>query len=138
MNTWLIDTALLKMLATPQATILRQWLHANNPELFLSAVSLTEIAAAINKTAARQPERAHALRVWLEGIISHFGDRIHSVDSEVSMRAGALIPRVASGLPRFRLHDAVLLATARTYGHGLLTRREGVFGSWTETPIAVI
>jgi predicted nucleic acid-binding protein len=138
MNTWLIDTALLKMLATPQAATLRQWRHANNPELFLSAVSLIELAAAINKRAASQPQRAQALRVWLEGIISHFGDRIHSVDAEISVRAGALMPRVASGFPRFRLHDAVLLATARTHGHGLLTRREGVFGSWTETPIAVI
>jgi hypothetical protein len=31
-----------------------------------------------------------------------------------------------------------LIATAQIHGHGLITRREEVFGPWTQTPVAVI
>jgi hypothetical protein len=57
---------------------------------------------------------------------------------ELFSRAGALMPYLRASPDRFRLHDAILVATAQVYGHGLLTRREDTFGSWTQTPIAVI
>src|SRR5450755_1927686 len=80
MATWLMDTALFKMLASPKATILRQWVEANNASLFLSAASLTEIAAGIAKTSADQLERGNALRIWIDDFVSPHADRIHLVD----------------------------------------------------------
>jgi hypothetical protein len=55
-----------------------------------------------------------------------------------SPRAGALLPRLQNGLPRHRFHDAVLVATAQAHGHGLLTRRDTIFGPWTNVPIAAL
>jgi hypothetical protein len=43
-----------------------------------------------------------------------------------------------NGLPRHRFHDAVLVATAQAHGHGLLTRRDTIFGPWTNVPIAAL
>jgi hypothetical protein len=138
MTTWLIDTALFKMLASPKAASLRNWLEANDASLFLSAASLTEIAAGIAKMPASQSHRAQALRAWFDEFATRYADRIHVVDPEIATRAGALLPSLRNGYPRHRLHDALLVATAQAHGHGLLTRRDGVFGPWTQTPIAVI
>jgi len=137
MSTWLIDTALLKMLASPKAS-LRQWCEANNASLFLSAASLTEVAFGIRKIPASQSQLADALRKWLDVVTTSFVDRIHPVDTAISLRAGAIMLGLTNGYPRHRFHDAVLVATARAHGHGLLTRRDGIFGPWTRTPIAVI
>jgi predicted nucleic acid-binding protein len=137
MNGWLVDTHLLKQLASPSRA-LQRWCEANDPELFLSCVSIAEMALAIEKMPASQPMRASAMRDWLNGIVSRFGDRIHAADPELCARAGALMPRLTHAYPRFRMHDALLVATAQARGHGLLTRRDGVFGPWTRTPIAWI
>ena len=138
MTTWLADTALLKILGSPSAARLRQWVEANDASLFLSTASLTEIAAAIGKTPANQSQRSTALQTWLDGICTQFSDRIHPVDPEIATRAGAILLNLRNGLPRHRLHDALLVATAQVHGHGLLTRRDGVFGSWTNVPIGAV
>jgi predicted nucleic acid-binding protein len=66
-----------------------------------------------------------------------FADRIHPVDTAIATHAGALLPRLASH-PGSRFHDALLVATAQLHGHGLITRRDGIFGSWTQTRIAIV
>ena len=136
MATWLMDTALFGTLASPKAKGLRNWLEANDASVFLSAASLTEIAAGIGKVPLNQQQRRDALRGWLEDLASSYADRIHPVDTETALRAGALMGGVQSGYIRHRFHDAVLLATAQIHGHGLLTRRDGVFGPWTKVHIA--
>jgi hypothetical protein len=40
------------------------------------------------------------------------------------------------GHVRHRFHDAVLVATAQAYGHGLLSKRVTVFGAWTKVALA--
>ena len=137
-TTWLIDTAIFKMLGSPNAVRLRHWVEANDASLFLSTASLTEIAAAIGRAPANQPQRSAAMWKWFDEVCVQFADRILTVDSEIATRAGLLLPNVRNGLPRHRLHDALLVATAQVRGHGLLTRREGMFGRWTNVPIAPI
>jgi predicted nucleic acid-binding protein len=136
-STWLIDTALIKLIASPRAPPQR-WCEANDASLFLSAASLTEIAGSIDKMPSSQSQRVHALRHWLNGIAESFADRVHSVDPAIAMRAGAFLPRLKSNNTRHPLHDAILVATAQVHGHGLLTRREATFGTWTQTPIKMI
>jgi predicted nucleic acid-binding protein len=138
METWLIDPALFKTLATPSAKVLKQWFDANNASIYLSALSLTELSAAVSKTTRRQPQRGQALQFWLDGLTYDFADRIHAVDAEISLRAGLILPRLTNGLPRHLEHDAIYVATAQVHGHGLLTRREAIFSAWTQTPIAII
>lgn len=138
MKTWLIDPALFKTLATPNAKVLVKWCEANSASLYLSAASLTEVSAAVSKIKGKQPNRGKALQVWLNGLTNSFADRIHVVDAEISVLAGSVLTQLTSGLPRHRQHDAIYVATAQVHGHGLLTRRDGIFGAWTQTPIAVI
>jgi toxin FitB len=137
MSTFLIDTPLLKLLASPRAAPVQQWCEANDASLFLSSVSLTEIAGSIDKMPSSQSQRVLALRLWLNGIAESFADRIHPVDPAIAMRAGAFLPRLKSNNTRHPLHDAILVATAQHHGHRLLTRREATFGPWTQTPIVL-
>lgn len=138
MSTWLMDSAVFKMLATPKAKPLLQWCEANDPALYLSAASLTEVALGISKLSVSQSQRASAQRNWLNEIITRFADRIHPVDAAIATRAGELLPSLANGHPRHRFHDAVLVATAQIHGHGLTTRRDGIFGPWARVPIAIV
>ncbi len=138
MTGFLIDTPMLKLVAAPKPTPFHKWCEANDPDLYISAASVAEIALGVEKTSSAQPQRATAMRAWLKELTSGFGDRIHAADAEVCAQAGALMPKLAAVHPRFRTHDALLVATARVYGHGLVTRRDEVFGPWTQVPIAVI
>jgi toxin FitB len=138
MSTWLMDTPLFKMLATPKAKPLLEWCEANDASLFISAASLTEIALGIDKLPGSQSQRASAQHNWLNEIITRFADRIHPVDAVIATSAGALLPKLTTGHPRHRFHDALLVATAQIHGHGLVTRRDGIFGPWMQTPIATV
>ena len=140
LKTWLIDTPLFATLApaSSQKSGLRHWLDTHSEPVFLSTASLVEIEAAIERVPASQPARISALRDWLDGLISTFSDRIHLVDASVAVRAGRLLPHCHTGLPRYRFHDVVLVATAQTHGHSLLTKREGVFGAWAKVALASV
>ena len=92
MSTWLMDTPLFKMLATAKAKPLIEWCEANDASLFISVASLTEVALGISKWRVSQSQRASAQRKWLDEIIAHFADRIHTVDAAIAARAGELLP----------------------------------------------
>jgi predicted nucleic acid-binding protein len=96
--------------------------------VFLSTVSLVEIEAAIGRVPSSRQPHIWALRNWLDSLISTFSDRIHLVDAAIAVRAGQLLPHCSTGYPRYRFHDVVLVATAQTHGHGLLTKAGG--GVW--------
>ena len=68
MSTWLMDTPLFNMLATPKAKPLLEWCEANDASLFISAASLTEVARGISKLPGSQSQRANAQRNWLDEI----------------------------------------------------------------------
>jgi hypothetical protein len=50
--------------------------------------------------------------------------------------ASGLLPYRQIGPARHRFHDAVLAATAQVHGHGLLTKRQPVFGAGTQVKVA--
>ena len=126
MSTWLMDTPLFMMLATPKAKPLLQWCEANDASLYISAASVAHAARGIDKLPTSQSRGAEALRSWLDKIITRFADRIHPVDAEIAMRAGSLLRCRTVGLPIHHFHDVLLVATAQR--HGLVTRRDTVFG----------
>lgn len=130
MNGWLLDTILFKYLgpgSVRRSPSFQAWVAANAEPIFLSAVSVVEINARIQK--AREADRA-ALQAWLKNLVTHYHDRIHPVDAEVAARAGALIKpcEISKG---WLLCDALLAATAQIHGHGLLTERKSAFAPWT-------
>ena len=136
MTTWLIDTALFKAFGSTKATPVRNWLDAHGASVFLSAASLVEIAAAITKMPPSQMQRQEALQAWLDGLATRYAGRIHPIDPQIALRAGALMANLQIGYVRHRFHDAVLVATAQIHGHGLVTRRDAIFGPWAEVPMA--
>jgi predicted nucleic acid-binding protein len=138
MSTWLLDTPLFNMLQTAKATPLLEWCEANDASLFISVASLTHLARGVSKLQGSQSQRANAQRKWLNEILTRFADRIHPVDATIATQAGALLPSFTTGHLQHRFHDALLVATARIHGHGLVTRRDGIFGPWTQTPIATV
>jgi predicted nucleic acid-binding protein len=138
MSTWLLDTPLFNMLATPKAKPLLEWCAANRPSMFISAASLTEVARGIDKLSGSQSQRANAQRKSLDEILTRFADRVHPVDAAIATRAGESLPHLIIGHQRHRFHDALLVATAQIHGHGLITRRDGIFGPWTKVQIATV
>jgi predicted nucleic acid-binding protein len=138
MSTWLLDTPLFNMLATPKAKPLLEWCAANRPSMFISAASLTEVARGIDKLSGSQSQRANAQRKWLDEILTRFADRVHPVDAAIATRAGESLPHLIIGHQRHRFHDALLVATAQIHGHGLITRRDGIFGPWTKVQIGTV
>lgn len=48
------------------------------------------------------------------------------------------MPSVQNSPLRHRFHGALLVATPQAQGHGLITRRDGIFGPWTQVPIVTI
>jgi hypothetical protein len=60
MTTWLMDTALFNTLASPKVMGLRNWLEANEASVFLSAASLTEVAASIGEMSGNRWQRRRA------------------------------------------------------------------------------
>jgi toxin FitB len=134
----LIDTALFKSLApgAPKGATLRSWIETREDPLFLSAASLVELEAVIDRVRGRDTKRAEGLQAWLDGLVTTFSDRIHPIDIHVAVRAARLLPYRQIGPARHRFHDAVLAATAQVQGHGLLTKREPVFGPWTQVKVA--
>ena len=81
-------------------------------------------------------ERANALTKWLDGLVTNFSDRIHPIDDEVYTRTSEIIRNWQRTGVRVRHHDVVLVAMARVYAHGLLTKRLPVFGSWANVKVA--
>jgi predicted nucleic acid-binding protein len=137
-TTWLIDTSMFKSLASDgqKRSSLRGWIETHEDPLYLSAASLVELEAAIERIRARRADRAEPLSKWLNGLVTSFRDRLHPVDIDVAIRAGRLLTHCQVGPARHRFHDALLVATAQIHGHGLLTKREAVFGSWTRVEVA--
>ena len=104
------------------------WMDSHSPDLFLSAVTIAEIADGIAK-AKREGGRRKAsdLSAWLRIVLHLYGDRVLAFDSPAAEIAGAL-----SDLARGRGHspgfaDIAFAATARLHGLTILSRNERHF-----------
>jgi predicted nucleic acid-binding protein len=123
---YLVDTNVLSA-ASPAATISRPaviaWMDARSADLFLSAVTVAEIADGIAK-AKREGARRKAsdLLAWLQTVLHLYGDRILPFDSATAEIAGALsdLARGHGHAPGFA--DIAIAATARRHGLIILTR----------------
>ena len=138
MESWLIDIALFNSLAPGglETDSFRQWVETNEDPFFLSAASIRRLQVAITKIPTSQVERADALTKWLDGLVTNFSDRIHPAVGEVYARATEITCNWQPTGARVRYHDVLLAATAQLYGHGLLTKRLPVFGSWANVKVA--
>jgi predicted nucleic acid-binding protein len=127
----LVDTNIISVTA-PTTQVRRAelmaWMDAHSTELFLSAVTIAEIADGIAK-AKREGARRKAsdLAAWLQTVLHLYGDRVLPFDSATAEIAGAL-----SDLARSRGHspgfaDVAIAATARRHDLIILSRNERHF-----------
>jgi predicted nucleic acid-binding protein len=122
---WLIDTPLFMHLAPSyrRKPSFKDWIGVHGDQVYLSVVSIFDIAAAIDKN--RRGDHASALKEWLERLIERHSDRIYSVDPAVALRAGALAAQHIG--TRAKPADFLLAATAQVHGLGLVTSDAGLF-----------
>lgn len=123
MSRYLVDTNVISV-GAPTAAVRRQelidWMESNSSNLFLSAVTIAEIADGIAKAKREGAKRkAIDLSAWLRTMLHLYSDRVLPFDSPTAEIAGAL-----SDLARGRGHapgfaDIVIAATAQR--HKLVT-----------------
>ena len=94
------------------------WIHQVDPqEIFVSVLTLGELAKGIAKRRDTDPQGAAALERWLEGLQELFSDRIIPVDTTIAIAWGKLVANRT--LP---VIDSLLAATAQVRGLTLVTR----------------
>ncbi|TMJ35087.1 MAG: type II toxin-antitoxin system VapC family toxin [Alphaproteobacteria bacterium] len=131
MTRYLIDTDVVSA-AAPTKTVAQsemiEWMDTHSADLFVSAVTIAEIAEGIAKSKHQGAKRkALILSAWLKTILHLYAERVLPFDSATAEIAGAL-----SDLARGRGHspgfaDVVIAATARHHGLTVLSRNERHF-----------
>lgn len=133
MTRYLVDTDVISAAAPTKAVArseLIEWMDARSADLFLSAVTIAEIAEGIAKARRKGAERKAAdLLDWLQTVLHLYGDRVLPFDAATAEIAGAL-----SDLARGRGHapgfaDVAIAATACRHGLTILSRNERHFAA---------
>lgn len=130
---WLLDTNIVSQLAPGRraqtsTSHLAAWLRAHSDVLFLSALSVVEITAGIEKLRrAGAQTRAGALEAWFDRIQTLYGDRILPLDARTGKVAGLLADQARAHGRNPGLADILIAATAQAHGHGLATDNQKHF-----------
>ena len=128
MTRYLVDTNVISAGAPAAAERhpeLVQWIDLHSPDLFLSAVTIAEIADGIAKAKREGAKRKSSdLSAWLKTVLHLYGDRVLPLDSPTAEIAGVL-----SDLARGRGHapgfpDIIIAATAWRHSLTILSRNE--------------
>jgi toxin FitB len=115
---YLLDTNVVSELRRPKPHGgVVAWLSDVPAEaLYLSAVTLGELQAGIERTRRQDPEKAAAIEAWV--------DRIAESHQVLPMDAGAVREwaRLMEGSPERLIEDAMIAATARAHQLTVVTR----------------
>lgn len=119
---YLLDTCILSEARrrTPQATA---WLQAADPaDLYLSVITIGEIAKGIAVRTRSDPVAGAAFDRWLSGLRRLYTDRILPIDDAVATAWGHLMARRTFPVP-----DGLIAATARVHTLSVVTRNVADF-----------
>ena len=120
---YLLDTCTISETAKriPSGHVLK-WLRSVPPEeLYLSSVTIGEIAKGISKLALNDPRRARLER-WFDEIRRQFAKQILPFDDVVAVAWGRMVGEgLRCGRP-MSLADSQIAATASVHGMKLVTR----------------
>lgn len=117
---WLIDTNVISELRKGDRcdpNVSTWYAGVDAGDLHLSVLVLGEIRKGIDQLQPREPERAAALKAWLEAVDAAFAGRILPVDRAVAAHWGRL-----AALRPIPPIDALLAATAIANDLTLVTR----------------
>jgi toxin FitB len=91
---WLLDTNVLSAFAPGRPGVapdVTAWFQEHTDELFLSAITAAEVEAGIAKLRRTGAvRRADELRVWFDGMLSSYADRVLPFDLAAARIAGEL------------------------------------------------
>ncbi len=123
MTQYLLDTNVISELRRPKPHgAVVAWLNAQPDEqLFLSAVTIGEIQAGIERVRENDSHKALELENWLDRVANSY--HVLSMDATCFREWGRLMHRKPDQL----LEDAMIAATARTHGLTVATRNERDF-----------
>lgn len=131
MTRYLVDTNVIsasaptKAVKRPEVTA---WMDLHSSVLFLSAVTIAEIADGIAKARReRATRKAAGLSEWLRALLHLYGERVLPFDAQTAEIAGALtdLARGRGHSPGFA--DVAIAATARHHELTILSRNERHF-----------
>ena len=123
MNQYLLDTNVVSELRKlrPHGAVAAWFGAMEEANLFLSAVTLGEIQAGIERTRRQDPGKASELERWVDGLPVSY--QVLPMDASC-FREWA---RIMDGKPPDLLEDAMIAATARVHRLIVATRNERDF-----------
>jgi predicted nucleic acid-binding protein len=126
LSRYLVDTNVIST-AAPSSAARRPefvaWIEAHSSDLYLSVVTIAEIADGIAKAKREGARRkASGLAAWLRAVLHLYRDRVLPFDIAAAEIAGALsdVARGRGHSPGFA--DIAIAATARLHGLTILSR----------------
>ena len=99
----------------------------DDEDTFLSVVTLGEIASGVTRLA--ESRRRRELTAWLDGLESHFADRILPIDAGTARLWGELDALARRAGRRAGATGGLIAATARVHGLHVMTRNVEDFAS---------
>jgi predicted nucleic acid-binding protein len=128
---YLVDTNVISASAPTTAVKrpeLAEWMDTHSRDLFLSAVTIAEIADGIAKAKREGARRKSAdLSTWLRVVLHLYGDRVLPFDAPTAEAAGALMDLARSRGHSPGFADVAIAATARRHHLMILSRNERHF-----------
>ena len=125
---FLLDTNVLSepMKERPNSGVLEWLSQANEDEVFVSVVTITELRYGVERLPTGK--RRERLDSWLrKDLISRFKGRILPVDLRIADACGGLMARSESMGRPLEARDAFIAATAEAHGLTLVTRNTSDF-----------
>lgn len=123
MTRYLLDTNVISELRKPKPHgAVVEWVRNLQPDqLFLSAVTIGELQAGVERTRRNDPAKAAEIEVWIEQVPESY--RVLPMDALCFREWG----RLMAGTPNQLMEDAMIAATARVHGLTVATRNEADF-----------